>query len=229
MELSQKSRKEIFSYSTFNTMHEAVHSNISKIRWINNWVGRLSALSLIAPYKGFRYMHLAHHRHLNIPGKDPDLWCARKYLFLRWLTQNYYYYNYFLKTIRVQKTSDIIDSALQMLAQFILIYLLWIFDGGYTFLIAWFIPSKLAVLWLSYCFSYIPHIPHDCKTQTTRYTATVMRTSPWLTLPCVYQNYHLIHHLYPSIPFYNYGKVWRIGEDFYKSQGTRVIEKVFKL
>ena len=31
----------------------------------------------------------------------------------------------------------------------------------------------------------------------------------WLLSPLlVYQNYHLMHHLYPTIPFYRYRKAW---------------------
>ena len=31
----------------------------------------------------------------------------------------------------------------------------------------------------------------------------------WLLTPVmVFQNYHLIHHLYPNIPFHRYLKVW---------------------
>lgn len=37
---------------------------------------------------------------------------------------------------------------------------------------------------------------------------TIRRGWEWLLTPLmVYQNYHLIHHLYPTIPFYNYLKV----------------------
>ncbi len=36
----------------------------------------------------------------------------------------------------------------------------------------------------------------------------------WLLTPLmVYQNYHLIHHLYPSVPFYKYIKVWNLRRD----------------
>ena len=29
------------------------------------------------------------------------------------------------------------------------------------------------------------------------------------------QNYHLVHHLHPVIPFYKYVRVWRRNEDAY--------------
>jgi ring-1,2-phenylacetyl-CoA epoxidase subunit PaaE len=31
----------------------------------------------------------------------------------------------------------------------------------------------------------------------------------------LYQNYHLVHHLHPIIPFYRYVRVWRRNEDEY--------------
>jgi fatty acid desaturase len=36
----------------------------------------------------------------------------------------------------------------------------------------------------------------------------------WLLTPLlVYQNYHLIHHLYPTVPFYKMHKVWYLRYD----------------
>ena len=43
----------------------------------------------------------------------------------------------------------------------------------------------------------------------------------WLFL---FQNYHLIHHLYPSVPFYRYLKIWRLNEAEFRRQGTPVVD-----
>ena len=40
----------------------------------------------------------------------------------------------------------------------------------------------------------------------------------WLMTPALlYQNYHLVHHLHPLIPFYRYIAVWRRNETAYLS------------
>jgi fatty acid desaturase len=49
--------------------------------------------------------------------------------------------------------------------------------------------------------------------------ATVIRTGwEWLLTPLMmYQNYHLVHHLYPTVPFYRYKKAWLAREQFHES------------
>jgi ring-1,2-phenylacetyl-CoA epoxidase subunit PaaE len=36
-----------------------------------------------------------------------------------------------------------------------------------------------------------------------------------LTPLALYQNYHLVHHLHPAVPFYRYIAVWRRNEERY--------------
>ena len=47
------------------------------------------------------------------------------------------------------------------------------------------------------------------------YLATTMRIGwEWLLTPLlVYHNYHLIHHLYPTVPFYKMHDVWHLKYD----------------
>lgn len=38
----------------------------------------------------------------------------------------------------------------------------------------------------------------------------------------LYQNYHLVHHLHPSIPFYRYIQAWRNNENIYLSRAVPI-------
>jgi fatty acid desaturase len=62
----------------FTLEHEATHKTPFRTQWINEWAGRACGLVLIQPFEWFRYFHLAHHRHTNIPGKDPELIAGAK-------------------------------------------------------------------------------------------------------------------------------------------------------
>ena len=42
----------------------------------------------------------------------------------------------------------------------------------------------------------------------------------WLFL---YQNYHVIHHLFPSVPFYRYLKIWNARREEFTRLGTPVV------
>jgi len=57
----------------FTLEHECTHQTPFAHVGLNEWVGRLVGVVLFLPFGWFRYFHLAHHRHTNIPGKDPEL------------------------------------------------------------------------------------------------------------------------------------------------------------
>lgn len=62
----------------FTLEHEATHKTPFENEEINEWVGRLCGVLIALPFEWFRYFHLAHHRHTNIPGKDPELLAGAK-------------------------------------------------------------------------------------------------------------------------------------------------------
>ena len=62
----------------FTLQHEATHKTPFRTAWINELVGRICGLLIVQPFEWFRYFHLAHHRHTNIPGKDPELIAGQK-------------------------------------------------------------------------------------------------------------------------------------------------------
>ena len=62
----------------FTLEHEATHKTPFRSEQINEWVGRVCGVLIALPFEWFRYFHLAHHRHTNIPGKDPELMAGAK-------------------------------------------------------------------------------------------------------------------------------------------------------
>ena len=68
----------VLIYAIFAPLHEAVHDNIAGpytgLRWLERLIGHVSGFVLLAPYPGFRQLHLHHHQHTNDPVEDPDYW-----------------------------------------------------------------------------------------------------------------------------------------------------------
>ena len=62
----------------FTLEHEATHKTPFATAWLNEWVGRIVGFVILNPFEWFRYFHLAHHRHTNIPDKDPELLSGAK-------------------------------------------------------------------------------------------------------------------------------------------------------
>lgn len=57
----------------FCALHETVHRTAFERPWLNDIVARLAGLVAVLPPAWFRAFHLAHHRHTQIPGEDPEL------------------------------------------------------------------------------------------------------------------------------------------------------------
>ena len=83
----------------------------------------------------------------------------------------------------------------------------------------WFLPTRLGVLALNIFFQWLPHHPFD---QTERYLNT--RASLWAggTFLLLQQNLHLVHHLWPSVPFYNYARLFSRLRPVLKAEGSRI-------
>jgi len=86
---------------------------------------------------------------------------------------------------------------------------------GLEVLFLWFLASRVGLFLIACVFVYLPHYPGDISAQEDVYKASTIRKGwEWLLNPLlVYQNYHLIHHLYPTAPFYTYQKIWHLKYD----------------
>lgn len=62
----------------FTLEHEATHKTPFATEWINEWAGHLIGFLIVNPFLWFRYFHLAHHRHTNVPERDPELIAGAK-------------------------------------------------------------------------------------------------------------------------------------------------------
>jgi len=82
-------------------------------------------------------------------------------------------------------------------------------------LFLWILASRIGLALVALVFVFLPHYPGDISFEENEYQATTIRQGwEWLLTPLfVYQNYHLIHHLYPTAPFYNYPKIWHLKYD----------------
>jgi fatty acid desaturase len=200
------------AYAAFTPLHEATHRSLARAHWINEVVGRLTAVTLVAPFLAVRYVHLEHHKHTNDPEADPDHYSGRGpawTLPLRWLTQDLYFYAFYLRRLRSRPKSEWIE-VLATMAAFILLFG-FLVERGYAreALLFWLLPARLAVGVLAFSFDWLPHYPHEITSKTDRYAATHGREGIVLYVVLFGQSLHLVHHLYPGVPFYRYGKVWR--------------------
>lgn len=210
-------------YFFFSVIHDGVHRAIARNKRLNDLICQL-AISVYAPFAAmplFRWAHMEHHRFTN-DDKDPDDWAHGVWWSLpfRWMVIDL---NYGLRAIlntSPQGKKVLRESAPYMVGGIAFIAAVIALGYGWELFILWFVPSRLAFIGIGYSFFWLPHAhwPNEeinLKQKDNFTIATTVRLGMESVLnPLLqYQNYHLIHHLWPTTPFYNNEKVWLLLED----------------
>ncbi|MBK7974525.1 MAG: fatty acid desaturase [Deltaproteobacteria bacterium] len=208
-------------YLTFTPMHDASHGSVGRSRWLNELTGRLAGVPLMAPFRAFRFAHLEHHRNTNDPARDPDMWSGGRFrltLPLRWMTQDLHYYAFYFRHLASRPRDERVETVVTLLALWGAAALAAASGHGREVLLFVVLPSRLAIGLLACSFDWLPHAPHQVLGAEDRFRATLnvrwsaARPGRFLTPLLVSQNYHLVHHLFPGVPFYRYGAVWHARE-----------------
>jgi beta-carotene hydroxylase len=196
-------------YVVFTPLHEAVHGVAHRSRPVNDLIGRVSGLLLAVSLPVFRAVHLAHHSHTNDPERDPDFLVARRPrallpLWCAGITLAYYRHFYGRRLWRRQRD---LHEALVVEGALAVILVVSIAGGWWRpLVVCWFVPSLGALLALAFLFDFLPHYPYDTR---ARYYDTRIYPGRILNVLLLGQNYHLIHHLWTTIPWYGYQGVFR--------------------
>ena len=206
-------------YLFFSLMHDSLHENVSSNKTTNEFLGRLSLFFLIpfAPLEIARWIHLKHHAHTAC-AKDPDNFMHHGRwwnLPLRWANFDLFYAAYFVKALFdgdavAQRHALAVAAYIGVLVSLVVGF---VYMGyGFELFIFWFIPSRIGLMLVAIVFVFLPHHPADISSHEDKYAASTIRQGwEWLLTPLMaFHNYHLIHHLFPTVPFYNYLKIWHL-------------------
>ena len=216
----------LVGYMAFTLLHEASHSNIGtrkgSFRWLDGVIGWISGALLFAPFAAFKVLHLRHHSNTNNPEADPDHWMATSnpvLLVLRGLTIiPRYYYHFF--TFADKQARDKMPATLLGLLGLGAVYGFWAyFTNPWEPLLLWVAPALIALMLLAIVFDWLPHYPHRSR---ERFQNTRVIPGSLLNTLLLGQNYHLIHHLYPTVPFYSYKPVFEETRGFLEEKGAPI-------
>lgn len=216
------------AYVTFTPVHEATHGNVGgrSRPWLDTVVGWASALPLLAPFAAFKTLHLRHHAKTNHPDEDPDFWVAGTgwRVVARCLTMIPHLYATYLgplaRASRTAARTRPLAIAYLVLQGLVFLGLAWAGHGA-TVLFVLVLPSWLAVGVLAFAFDWLPHHPHSTQ---GRYVDTRAIPSRLLEFLLLGQNLHLVHHLWPSVPFYRYGVVFEASKRALAAKGADIGE-----
>lgn len=205
----------------FTVLHDASHHSAGRSDLLNEVLGRLSMLYVV-PYASFglfRFIHIEHHRNTNEGrGIDPDAWASQGPGWqhpLRWATLDLWYAVFYLQRARHRPRAEV--AATFALAGGFAVLVIWAAAAGqfWTLVALYLIPQRIAVLLLAWWFDWMPHHGLTDTARQNRFRATRNRVGmEWLFTPMMLsQNYHLVHHLYPVIPWHRYLRTWRDHEE----------------
>ncbi|AQA18500.1 fatty acid desaturase [Halioglobus japonicus] len=224
------------TYLSYTVLHEAVHGSISgshpSLRWINESLGYMAAWILMTPLTAHRHEHLAHHRHTNSAGEDPDFDVSKirnapvdAALAALNVARGQYTYYVRHRWSRAQGKQNLyfcLEIAAAVLPRLGLLVAGYWQEVVLLMGIAWLIGLAIVL----YLFAYLVHRPHR---DVGRYvdTSTILvpgRLHKLVTWLWVFQNYHSIHHLFSRVPFYHYVRLFDEIEPIMRAKGAPIYQ-----
>jgi ferredoxin-NADP reductase/fatty acid desaturase len=200
-------------YAIFTPLHDATHRSASSDPVVNDWIGNLAALPLLPGFttKLYRYLHLEHHRYTGEKDRDPDDAFVSRSPAWRALTWAFIDVHWALFYLRRRRERPV-EEQRKFFAS-LAFFVAWHVAGltspwPLEFVLLWLIPQRLGVTLLAYLFAAIQH-PDEVEQRERPIQATRMikggAPMRWFLLG---QSEHLMHHLFPSVPWYRYHDAW---------------------
>ncbi|OYD67590.1 fatty acid desaturase [Rhodococcus sp. OK302] len=213
----------------FTVLHDASHYSISTHRWVNVAFGRVAMLfvSPLISFKSFAFIHIAHHRNTNGGSDDPDHFISGSSIWqapLRFGLMDFPYLKFVVRNVKRRPRAEVVETSLLMVVSSAVILTCALTGHLWTLALVYLIPERVAMFVLAWWFDWLPHHDLEDTQQENRYRATRNRVgAEWVLTPLLLsQNYHLIHHLHPSVPFYRYVATWRRNEEEYLERDAAI-------
>ena len=181
-------------------IHDASHNSAHSNPIVNSILGHISALMLGFAFPVFTRVHLQHHGNVNDPENDPDHFVSTGGP-LWMIAARFFYHEIFFFKRRLWRKYELLEWFLSRLFLVTVVMLGIHYDFIAYVMNFWFVPALVVGIALGLFFDYLPHRPFK---ETNRWKNARVYPSPILNLLILGQNYHLVHHLWPSIPWYQY-------------------------
>jgi fatty acid desaturase len=216
------------SLSTLSVLaHESSHNLFTRNPAIDRWLGFFCGLPVLFSVAGYRVVHPLHHKFLHTD-RDPDdienvssnpallrlayvlVFLAGVYLYLITVPLN---------ALRKGTRDERVRIIVEWIAMAIVAGAGWVFLPQRLMLKGWLYPLLVAGQ-----FANLRGIAeHGLTTGGNELTDTrTVTTHPSLAFMMCNINYHLEHHLYPGIPWYNLPRLHELLRDEYAAAGSSV-------
>lgn len=197
-------------------IHDACHQSAHRHRIVNAMLGHCSALILAFAFPVFTRVHLQHHGNVNHPKDDPDHYVSTGGPL--WLIAvRFLYHEIFFFQRRLWRNYELLEWFISRLIVITIVYISVQYHFLGYILNFWFIPAFLVGIALGLFFDYLPHRPF---VERNRWKNARVYPGKVLNILILGQNYHLIHHLWPSIPWYNYQPAYYLMKPLLDEKGS---------
>ena len=197
-------------------IHDACHQSAHRHRIVNAILGHCSALILVFAFPVFTRVHLQHHGNVNHPKDDPDHYVSTGGPL--WLIAvRFLYHEVFFFQRRLWRNYELLEWFISRLIVITIVYISVQYHFLGYILNFWFIPAFLIGITLGFFFDYLPHRPF---VERSRWKNARVYPGKVLNILILGQNYHLIHHLWPSIPWYNYQPTYYLMKPLLDEKGS---------
>ncbi len=197
-------------------IHDACHQSAHRNPIINSILGHCSALILAFAFPVFTRVHLQHHGNVNHPKDDPDHYVSTGGPL--WLIAvRFLYHEVFFFQRRLWRNYELLEWFISRLIIVSIFYISIQYHFLGYILNFWFIPAFIVGIALGLFFDYLPHRPF---VERNRWKNARVYPGKVLNILIMGQNYHLIHHLWPSIPWYNYQPAYYLMKPLLDEKGS---------
>jgi fatty acid desaturase len=205
--------------------HESAHDLLTRKPKVDRWLGFLCGVPLAFSVGSYRVEHSAHHARLRTPDDPDDIEnVTTRGAWLRWVYVLLFFFGGFLFLVHVPKEAWKRASTRQKKAIVLDVVLTWgIVAAGWVFLPArtmlkgWLYPMLVCV--------QVANLrglaEHGMTTSGNEFLdARTVTPGRAISFWMCNINYHIEHHLYPAVPWYNLPKVHALLKDEYQATGA---------
>jgi fatty acid desaturase len=222
--------------SIVTLMHDATHNALFAKPWKNWAFGILTMIPLMASFVSFKEDHLAHHRYNRSP-RDPDAFTMGKRGALDFVAfygyivagalLSFVHFNFIypVKHFNARKWAIHIAESVLKIACYVAL-LVWAHRHG--------VLGKTLEVWLVpiYIFSLFNSVRFIAEHYETPWNRGQLVGSRTVTSNPVHSffwnniNWHIGHHIYPTVPWYNLIELHRLMEPSIRAEGA-IVEKSY--
>ncbi len=227
----------ILGFTIFNftvLLHEVVHNAVfvpsNRSRLLNRILGLMYAFPSGISATQFTKWHLDHHAGLGSPTEDPKRHHLSPKVNKRWVKLLYYTLALFFIYFRAAATeasnySLELQNRIKKERTFTILFQLSLmalcyFLGGAGVLLRVYVVPIFLVFPIAFSLNRLGQ-HYNIRPEDPAQWSTLVKSSLFWNIAFLYSNFHLEHHYFPGVPFYNLARIHKLLRPFYARRGMK--------